>query len=145
MASKFLNSSPSAVTLGKGTKAFVLRLRTTDFTLVPGTRVRASVTGRPQFFVEGPLVSLTEGLLTLNSDLSAGDGLYSDFQLEATASSGTGTTGPTGPTGPAGAAGAAGAAGPTGATGPTGPTGPAGASASSASLAAAWFLSNCCG
>jgi hypothetical protein len=145
MASKFLNSSPTAVTLSTGAKTFILRLRITDFTLVPGTRVRATVSGRPTLFVEGPLVSLTTGALTLNADTVSGSGLFADFQLEATVASGNGTTGPTGPTGPTGAAGATGAAGSSGPTGPTGPTGPSGSSVSSSTLAAAWFFSNCCG
>lgn len=130
-----------------GEQTFILRIRTTDFVLTPGTRIRATSVANPSIFVEGPLISITGRTLVLNADTSVGTGFYAGFLLRATAvgGSGSGATGPTGPTGPAGAAGLpgpTGSPGPTGPAGATGPTGPAGVA--TASLANAWFLSNCC-
>lgn len=141
----FSNSSPSAVELGTGLKTFILRLRTEDFTLDVGTRVRASTAVNPNLYVEGPMVSMTKGAITLNVDTVSGKGLFAEFTLlaQGAGSSGAGV-GPTGPTGPTGAVGAAGPTGVTGATGATGPTGPSGSSSASSSLAGAWFMSNCC-
>jgi hypothetical protein len=140
----YLNSSPTPLELGTGQKTFVLRLRTEDFRLEVGTRVRATPAANSAYFMEGPMVEMTAGTLVINVDTVSGQGLFAGFDLLARG--GASGAGPTGPTGPAGAAGAAGATGPTGATGATGPVGPTGPAGSGAmSLAGAWFLSNCCG
>src|SRR5262245_58910718 len=84
-----------------------------------GARIRASVVGGLNLWIEGEVTSYVTDtrLLTIAADLVSGTGgSYNNWSINVAGE--PGQPGPTGPTGPAG--------GPTGPTGPTGVQGPIG-------------------
>jgi hypothetical protein len=140
-------TSQSTATLADlGTATFVINEYALEF--APGTRLRASVKGGSNQWMEGVVQSYdADRNLVLALDWKSGSGTFSDWQINvagqpghdgvagATGATGpaggpigpTGPTGPTGPMGPGGLAGATGMTGATGANGVQGPTGPSGA------------------
>ena len=99
-----------------------------------GARLRASVTGGSNLYLEGEVSSYdpVSRLLTLAADLSSAvGGSYSNWSINVAGEPGSpGPSGPPGapggPTGPTGPTGIQGPPGINGATGPSGPTGPSG-------------------
>ena len=111
-------TSDTAVTLiSTGAASWVLNEPSLEFH--EGARMRASVIGATNIWMEGLVLSYVPDtrLLTLGIDLSSGTGAtFDEWTLNVAGQ--PGTAGPTGPAGPSG--------GPTGPTGPTGMQGPPG-------------------
>ena len=132
-AGRFRRRRDTAVTLiSTGAASWVLNEPSLEFH--EGARMRASVIGATNIWMEGLVLSYVPDtrLLTLGIDLSSGTGATFD-QWTLNVAGQPGTAGPTGPAGPSG--GPTGPTGPTGmqgppgfngATGPSGPTGPSG-------------------
>jgi hypothetical protein len=82
-------------------KTFLINERNRSF--FPGTRVRATATGYSNVWLEGVVVTWDGQNVTIDGDLSAGTGVYSDWQINVAGQPGMqGATGPMGPVGPSG-------------------------------------------
>ena len=126
-------SSSSNTLISTGLVSFAMNEPSLDFN--EGIRLRASVNGGSNQWMEGVVQSYVGNLLTIGVDIKSGFGTFHDWLINVAGQPGAdGAPGPTGPAGaPGGPSGASGPTGPQGLTGPTGPTGPAGSSGPSGS------------
>lgn len=128
-------SSVSLVTIGTGTKVFVVPI---NMSYRANDRVRISNTASK--YMEGTVTSYAAGVLTVNVDRAIGSGSYLSWTVGIAGD--VGATGAQGPAGANGTNGAVGAQGPqgvkgnTGATGITGAQGPMGPAGSNGTVGA---------
>jgi phage gp45-like len=134
-------TSATSITIGAGAHTLTTQA---GLAYTVGARARAASNNTPANFFEGLVTAYSGTSLTINADITNGNGqIAADWDINLAGQQGnvgpagaqgiegaTGSQGPQGDTGPAGAPGATGPAGPqgnTGATGSQGPQGPAGA------------------
>jgi hypothetical protein len=92
-------TSSSAFTIAPGPAVFTMNEYGLGFT--PGVRVRASAVGATDQWVEGIVTDYTDNALSIDVDLTGGDGIYSSWNVNV-----AGERGAIGPAGPQGATGA---------------------------------------
>ena len=116
-------SNTSNTLISTGLVSFEMNEPSLDFNA--GIRLRASVNGGSNQWMEGVVQSWVGNLLTLAVDIKSGVGTFQNWLINVAGQPGAdGAPGPTGPAGaPGGPSGASGPTGPQGLTGPTGPTG----------------------
>ena len=107
-------SNTSNTLLSTGLVSFEMNEPSLDFNA--GIRLRVSVNGGSNQWMEGVVQSWVGNLLTFAVDIKSGVGTFQDWLINVAGQ--PGADGAQGPTGPAGAPG-----GPSGASGPTGPQG----------------------